>query len=77
MKDNYTQRLPGRPKTLGHILDFLLYVCIILEEIRKCFSIKFSMELISFALEALADPTEPGFLDSHPGCIIPGTEEKT
>lgn len=27
------------------------------------------MELISFALEALADPTEPGFLDSHPGCV--------
>lgn len=35
----------------------------------KCFGVKFSMELTSFALEALVDPTEPGFLDSHPGCV--------
>lgn len=27
------------------------------------------MELISFVLEDLADPTAPGFLDSHPGCV--------
>lgn len=59
------------PLIICSFLDFLLNVCIVLERKKnKCFSIRLSLELIIFALEALTDPMAPGYLDSHSGCAL-------